>query len=171
MAGSNVQALAEVYAELGALPEAAREELGVELAIIGRDVLAQQKQLVPKRTGALEAGLGLQLVLDRLRVKIGLLNVRAGRSKLFYGRIIQFGRSAQTVLVTRHLKVLGRRGNNRKGNRRRTLRAGKPYPMKVRAMAARPFVQRDDWDAIDAAARGRLADFWANVLKRSGAGS
>lgn len=167
--GSNVQALADAYAMVDALPEAARDELGVELAIIGREVLAEQKRLVPKDTGRLEAGLGLQLVLDRLRVKIGLLNVRAGRSKLFYGRIVQFGRHAQTVMVTRHLARLGVRGNNKRGNRRRTLYAGKPYPMRVRAMAARPFVQRGEWDAIDAQARGQLAEFWSNVLKRSGA--
>lgn len=164
-----LEGLAEAYSMLDRLPEAARDELGIELAIIGRDVLAEQRRLVPKRTGKLEAGLSLELDLQRLRVKIGLLRTLSGRSKLFYGRIVQFGRRAQTVLVTRRLQRLGKRGNNKKGNRRRTIYVGKPYPMRVRAMASRPFVQRDRWDEIDAQARDRLADFWAGVLDKAGA--
>ncbi|MFZ3485286.1 hypothetical protein [Sphingomonas sp. 3-13AW] len=175
-----VKGLAASYAMLGEVPQAAREQLGVELAIISRDILAAQKRDAPNGTGKLEAGLQLQLQMDELRVRVGLLNLRRGRSKLFYGRIIEFGRRGQTVLVTRNLKRKIR-GNGRtskrtvqylgesKRMRRRGPNAGtpvgSPYKMRVRAMAERPFVRKERPE-IDVAQR--LANFWSATISTAG---
>ena len=174
---SKVQGLAEVYSTLDRLPSAAHEEMAVELAIIGRELSAAQHQDVAKDTGALDQALSFQLVLDRLKVRVGLL--RGGRAAgsfngrqrkaiaggPFYGRFVEFGRKAQTVLVTRRLKKRTLKGNNRNGNRRRTIYQGKPYKMRVKAMAPRPFVLQP---MLEQVADAHLADFWANVLDRTG---
>jgi hypothetical protein len=76
---SQVDGLAATHSLFGNIPEAAREQLGVEIARIGYDVLAAQKQDVAKKTGDLETGLSLKLILDRLRVKVGLLSI-SGRA-------------------------------------------------------------------------------------------
>ncbi|RSV15193.1 hypothetical protein CA235_09665 [Sphingomonas sp. ABOLF] len=175
-----VKGLAEAHSMFGAVPAAARDQLGVELAIIARDILAAQKRDAPNETGKLEAGLQLHLQLEELRVRVGLLNLLRGRSKLFYGRIIEFGRRAQTVLVTRHLKRRVR-GNGRtskrtiqylgesKRLRRRGPNAGTPigsaYKMRVRAMPERPFVRKERPE-IDVAQR--LANFWGSTIKSAG---
>lgn len=111
-----VQGLAEAYTFLGTIDEGARDELGVEIAIVSREILAAQKADVAKDTGKLEAALSLQLQKEKLRARIGLLiggrdagrrNGRATRAVAggpFYGRIVEHGRPGQTVVVTRRIK-------------------------------------------------------------------
>lgn len=133
---------------LGALPEAAKDQLAVELAIIGKDVLAAQKRDVAKRTGALEQGLSIQVLVDALRVRIGLL---ARKSKLFYGRIIEGGRRAQVVLAKRRVRVGGRRSQT----------VAATYSMRVSRLAPRPFIRVD---RPEIRAEQRLANFWSEVV-------
>jgi hypothetical protein len=99
---NRVDGLAEAYAMLARLPEAAQEQIGVEMAIIGRDVLAAQKRDVAKATGQLEAG-PVAAVADRAAPGEGRACSASpgGRAKLFYGRIVEGGRRAQTVIVQR----------------------------------------------------------------------
>jgi hypothetical protein len=172
---NQVDGLAETYALFGRIPEEAREQVGVEMARIGYEILRAQKRDVAKDTGALEAGLSLLLQLEELRVRIGLLlggrdaykfNGRTRKSRdggPFYGRIVELGRRAQTVLVTRGLKRKVR-GNGRT-SKRRVIYEGKPYSMKVKALAARPFVHRD---RPEIRPEQRLAAFWSEVLSKSG---
>ena len=163
--GNNVEGLEESIDFFGRLDEAAREQLGVEMAIIGYDVLAAQKRDVAKATSALASGLSLLLKLDELRVRVGLLlrNANRKKSSLFYGWFVERGRRAQTVLVTRKLK---RRvtGNGRYGTKRKVHYEGKPYKMRVKAMAPRPFVHVD---RPEIQAESRLARFWAEVIGRA----
>ena len=164
MVGERVQGLADAYAMFGAIPDAAREQVGVEMAIIARDYLALQQEHVPVDTGALLGGLGIQLMLDRLRVRVGLNNLTGGRSALFYGRIVEFGRSAQTVLVQRR-----RPGTSGLRNRRKRLEdIAATYSLRVKARAPQPFVLLDD-AVLDEIATERLVDFWADVLGKAGA--
>lgn len=177
-AGSNrIDGLAETYSMLGAIPEAARDQVAVEMAFIGYEVLAAQKRDVAKDTGELESALSLKLELDELRVRIGLLNVReaskfngqrlkATGNQAYHGRFVEHGRRAQTVLVTRRLKrkVTG----NGRTSKRRVIYDGKPYSMKVKAMAPRPFVHKD---RPEIRAEQRLANFWAEVLGKAGPGA
>jgi hypothetical protein len=73
MARSSVQGLADAYSLIDRLPSAAHDEMAVELAIIARELSAAQHQDVAKATGALDAALSYQLLLERLSVKVGLL--------------------------------------------------------------------------------------------------
>lgn len=161
-----VQNLAETYAMFGVLPDAAREQIGVELGIIGRDLLALQQVRVPKDTGSLEAGLSVAVYLDSLRVRVGLLGLKRGRSNLFYGLIVETGRRAQTVLVQRRRRVNGKLRSAR--GRKRSEDIATTYPMKVKARAAQPFVGVSDPD-IDRVVAQRLADFWAKTFEHAGA--
>lgn len=160
----HLEGLVEADAMLGRIPQAAREELAVETGIIGHDLLEMQRADAPFLTGNLRSGLSLAVILEQLRAKVGLLRMKQGRSSWFYGRIIEFGRAAQTVTVTRRLKrrIVG----NGKTSRRRAIYEGKPYKMKVKAMAPRPFVLKP---RPDLAADRRLADYWSKVLARAGA--
>lgn len=167
MEALRVDGLAESYALLGAIPDAAREQLAGGIETIASDVLAAQRRDVAKRTGALAAGLSLDLQIDALRARVGLLGtaarsasakrraLRQGRAvgrnygDLYYGRFVEYGRREQVVNV--------RRGSN-----------GRPYRMHVSALVARPFVHVDRPE-IDV--EQRLADFWSGVLAKAGAGA
>jgi hypothetical protein len=167
---SRVQGLAEAYSLLDAVPEAAREELAVELAIIAReDILPEQRRLVAKDTGHLESGLGIQLDLERLRVRVGLFGIGSTRrgshdDGRYYGRFVNFGRKAQTVRVERRRRVKGRLRASR--GRKRAEDIAARYKLRVKAAAARPFIQVP---GAEASALKRLETFWAAVLARSGA--
>lgn len=177
MASEKLRGLAEANALFDSLPPDAEAQLAVEMAIIGRETLAAQRALVPVDTGELKGDLGLQLLLDQLKVRVGLLiggrdagklNGRARRGRSggpFYGRIVQFGRAAQTVIVTRKAGLKRLLGNNRKGNTRRGVYERKPYKMKVKAMAARNFVFVP---GAAETAMGQLAEFWSRLLVRRG---
>ncbi|WP_242140867.1 hypothetical protein [Sphingomonas sp. TREG-RG-20F-R18-01] len=166
MPSERLQGLADTFALFGALPDAAREQIGVEMAMIGRDYLALQQVRVPKETGALESGLSLQLLLDSLRVRVGLTNLTGYRWDLFYGRIVEFGRKAQTVLVQRRKAANGRLRTARGRKRAEDIVAS--YTLNVKARAAAPFVMIDDAD-LDRIATQRLADFWSATLTKAGA--
>jgi hypothetical protein len=182
MRSNQVDGLAETYSMLGRLPEAAREQVGVEMALIGYEVLRAQKRDVDKHTGALAAGLSLQLELDELRVRVGLIGMKA-RSKsalraarksgrapgesfgdLYYGRFVEFGRKAQTVLVERRKRVDGKLRLG-PGRRKRAEDIAKTYSLRIKARAPRPFVHVD---RPEIRAEQRLANFWTEVLGKSG---
>jgi hypothetical protein len=163
VASSPVQGLAEAHSLFGAIPEAAREQLGAELAAIGSDVLAAQKGDVAKRTGQLEQGLQLKLFLEQLRVRVGLLDLKGGRSRLFYGRIVESGRRARTVLVERRRRVGGRLRTNR--GRKVAGDVASTYSLRVQPKAPRPFVHVD---RPGLRVEQRLADFWSRVTTAAG---
>jgi hypothetical protein len=170
-----VQGLSETYAFLGGIPAAAQHELADEIGRISRDVLAAQKADVAKDKGELQAGLSYQLITEELRARVGLLLGGRGAYSFngrkrkgiaggpYHGRFVEHGRRAQTVLVTRRLKrkVTG----NGRTSKRRVIYEGKPYKMKVKAMAPRPFVHKD---RPEIGAEQRLSNFWAGVLGRTG---
>ncbi len=191
---ADVQGLAEAYALFDHLPTAAHEEMAVELGIIARELSAAQHADVPRDTGALDNALTYELLLDRLKVKVGLLrgargartfNGRTFNGKAggpFYGRIVENGRSAQTVLVTRRIKKRRVTGNGRTSKRqvsyatpKRKLRqrsspnagtfVGDPYKLRVKAQAGRPFVAQP---LLVEVAESHLSDFWADALTRLG---
>jgi hypothetical protein len=182
MRDNPVTGLAETYSLLARIPDAARDQLGVEIARIGYDVLAGQRRDVAKATGALDAGLGVQLQIDQLRARIGLIGIKArstsalrrarreGRSPgesfgdLYYGRFVEYGRRAQVVLVQRRRRVGGRLRSSR--GRKHAEDVGATYAMKVPAMAPRPYVHVD---RPEIHAEQRLANFWGQVMANAGA--
>jgi hypothetical protein len=101
-------------------------------------------------------------------VLVGLLSISGARSRnLFYGRIVERGRRAQTVLVQRRRRVGGRlparprAPQARRGHREHLFAA-------VREMAPRPFIYVE---RPEIHAEQRLASFWSQVLGNAGAGS
>jgi hypothetical protein len=192
MPRSSAAGLSEGYSLLDSLAPAAQDELVVELGIIGADLLGAQRADVPEATGALGAALSLQLIAQRLKLRVGLLiggrgsysfngrQRKAAAGGPFYGRFVEYGRKAQTVLVTRRVKKRRVKGNGRNGTKRRVtyvfdgtrLRRrgpnrgtpiGSPYRLKVKAKDARHFVEQPLLEQI---AEQDLSDFWTNVLAR-----
>lgn len=177
-----VQGLAEAYSLLGAVPEAARAELGVELAILGREALAMQRAATPVDTGALRDGLSIQLSIERLKVRIGLIGLRGGRNRgralvrsggrafktnqgdLFYGVVVNFGRHAQNVVVERRRRV---NGKLRLLNRRKLASdIAATYTMRVKARDPVDFINAPG-PAFESDAVQQLAEFWSRVLARA----
>ncbi len=133
---------------LKSLPQTVHDEFAEILDDAGDELLAAMQAEVPVRTGKLRAGLKKQLLRASLRLRVGLLGTKRGRASLFYGRIVEFGRKAQTVNVTRR---------------------GAPYKMRVRAMAARPFVLKRR-DALRTSINSRIRTFWDRVLADAAGG-
>ena len=161
------------------ISDAARDQLGVELAIIGRELRDRQRAAAPEDTGALRAGLGVWLMLEQLRVRIGVIGQRNQRSRkrsygdLFYARIVEFGRRAQTVIVQRRRRISMTLKPGQQIQILRTVRRRKvvedivkTYSMKVSALPARPFIFVD---GAQESATQRLVNFWDQTLSRAGA--
>lgn len=92
----------------------------------------------PVRRGKLREGIVYRVYPKSLRLRLGLLGTPKGRAKLFYGRIQDLGREAQTVIVTRRrLRPLG---EYTRSGRKRPKGTGAPYPLRVRAMPGKRFV-------------------------------
>jgi hypothetical protein len=163
MAGDRVQGLADAYALFDAIPQQAQEELDKVLTDIGEMAYSEERADVPERTGALAAGLRIQELLNRLRVRIGLIGLAGGRAKLFYGRIINFGRRAQVVIVSRRKVGIAKRLT---AGRKRASDIAATYALHVTALPAREFITADRPD-FNAAVAARLADFWSNVLGKA----
>ena len=184
--------LDEALAFFAAVPTASQKEMVVELAIVGRELLGAQHHDVAKDTGELDAALSMHVIADGLKVRIGLLRgardartfngrkYKARSGGPFYGRIVEEGRHAQTVLVTRRVKKRRINGNGSTskrvvtylGDRKRKRPAsspnagtyvGDPYKLRVKARAAHPFIAQP---VLMEAAYLHLADFWANALTR-----
>lgn len=162
MAGTRVEGLAETYSLFDRFPEAVREQVGGGLAKIGEDIRAAQSRSVAKLTGKLASGLSLDLQIEELRVSVGLIGAPARRN-LFYGRIVERGRRAQTVLVQRRRRVKGRLRTQ--SRRKLASDIAATYSMNVRAMAPRPFVYVD---RPEIRAEQRLASLLSDALSRSG---
>lgn len=168
-----------ILRQFDTIPKAAREQLGVELAIIGRDFRDQQKAAAPEGTGLLRGALAVLLMLEQLRIRVGLIGQRNRRTRkrsygdAFYGRFVEFGRKAQTVIVQRRRRVRVDVGDGKqkailRTSRRRKIAADivSTYSMKVKAQAARPFIFVPNAQDI---AESRLVTFWDNTLARAGA--
>lgn len=185
---SHVRGLAEANTLFNGLPAAAAHELADLIGRVSRDVSAAQQDATPSATGHLRGGLSVELLTERLRARVGLLGIKGGRGaraalgSRYYGRFVNFGRKAQTVLVTRRLKRRVK-GNGRNGTKRRVIyegastrlrrrgpnrgtAIGSPYKMRVKPRAAREFVHLP---AAQAIAVQRIADYWSRVLPAAGA--
>jgi hypothetical protein len=108
-----------------------------------------------------------------MRLQVGLIGKPINR-RLFYGRIVQFGRKAQTVTVARRgvfakTIPLGGRMNKYKAVALKNRISG-TYRMRVRAMAARPFVFSPRTE-LRAAINKRIRDFWEGALRRAAQGA
>jgi hypothetical protein len=142
------------------LPARAEADLAWTLRDIAADALAAQRRDAPVKTGSVKGALSIAEVLDRLKVRIGLIGPSA--KKYFYARIIEYGRRAQVVrVIRRKFRSVGR-------SRRRAAGVAASYALRVKAMAPRPFVRKDRPD-LDELTTRRLAEFWSRTLDNIGA--
>lgn len=161
MAG-RLQGATEASALFEALPSAARNEMADTLDRIGRDVRAAQIARAPSATGALRSEITVQLLTDQLKVRVGLFGPRSKAA--FYGRVINGGRKAQTVLVQRRRVGATKLLRNR---RKRVEDIVATYRLRVRALAPDPFIDLPAAE-LDGIATQRIADYWSRALAFAG---
>ena len=177
---------------LSRLPDEVRDGMADLLDDFGNKLLAQMKADVPVATGFLKSRLSKRLARRSLLLRVGFVGkgskkmptrrvtrvVNGRRWKApdqfvghqFYGRFVEFGRKAQTVTVTRRAIRLRMTGNNKKngGAREITYKSG-VYQMRVRAMAARPFIFKRR-SQMRSELRARLSNYWGHVLAAAAVG-
>ncbi len=100
MSRSRVLGAARVRSLFGRIEPAMRAELAKEMESAGRDLLAEMQRIAPVRTGAFERALSYKFLPNSLKLKVGLVGKAINRD-IFYAHILEFGRKAKTVSVTR----------------------------------------------------------------------
>lgn len=130
---------------LSRMPESVAAEFRKIHDQVGRFVLNRALSRVPRKTGALAAGLSYRVTPKTLKLRVGILGKRLNQ-KLFYGRIMEFGRKGKTVIATRK-GTYGRArgmGLNVRSNRykRAALNAGVQgaYRLKISPLPPRRFL-------------------------------
>ena len=156
------------------LPETVADELRAQLEDTGKLVLGRQKARAPVyqgkprkglTPGALREGLSYKVLPKSLRLRVGLVG-KATNRKLFYGRFVQFGRKAKTVIANRSGK--GIRVSGHKWRRQAEAKGVKGfYKLRVRAMAPRNFIWTTPRDVI---ARP-FQKIWGRAIHRAKQGS
>lgn len=128
------------------LPETVKQELREQLNETGKLLLRRARQRVPVDSGALKAGLSYRVPPKGLYLRVGLVGKPVNR-RLYYGRIVEFGRKAKTVVVNRSGRGVRLSGNRFK---RQALAKGIKgfYRLHIRAMAPRHFVYATPREAI-----------------------
>lgn len=131
------------------IPEAMRSEMAGILDETGNELLAAMKARTPRRTGKLESAIQKKVYPKTLRLRVGLFAGVRKKLGLFYAHILEFGRKAQTVTISRGP------------------RAG--AKMRVSALPARHFVTGPLGEPR-IAARRKIKGVWERVLKRAAGG-
>jgi hypothetical protein len=129
------------------MPDAIRDEMVTMLEGVGDDIVAAQRAASP--SARVRAALSRRVSRATLRLRVGLIGKPVNR-RLFFARILEKGRKAQVVTA--------RRGG------------GRPYPMRVRAFAGRPFVFGRAAIALRRTLGGRVSKMWDGALARASAG-
>ena len=142
-----------------ALPEAMREEIGDALDESGRAIAAAMVERTPTRTGALRKGIKHRVLRRQMKLRVGMIDAPKARNKLFYGRILDLGRKAQTVTVSRYV------GGGASGSPRRRVK----YLMRVRAIAPKRFVT-GRYPDLRNALNEKLRGIWDRALRRISGG-
>lgn len=134
------------------LPPEATEHMASVMKRFGRKFLVAMHLYVPIKTGALRRGLSVKFLRRTLRLRVGFVGKRINR-RLYYGRIVQGGRKAQTVIVKR------RRGSKQ------------PYSYRVKERAAKPFVRGTPaMRSVHEQLQKTLSVFWNDVLRKVSGG-
>jgi hypothetical protein len=83
------------------IPDAMRAELAQALDEGGNELLAAMRARAPRRTGKLESGIQKKVYPKTLRLRVGLFAATRRKLGLFYAHILEYGRKAQTVTISR----------------------------------------------------------------------
>lgn len=85
------------------LPDDVRIEMAAVLTEHAPAITAYAKAAAPQRSGELAKAIKWKVSAKTLSLRVGLLT-RAESRRLFYARILEFGRKAQTVVAKRRTK-------------------------------------------------------------------
>ncbi len=150
---SRVRGVARVRSLLGRIEPAIRDEIARELRDVGGSLLSSMEDAAPVRTGRFERALSLRLYEKTLKLSVGLIGKPANR-RLFYARILEFGRKAQTVTV-----------------QRRTANGSiSTYALHVRGLPPRHTVFSPR-TALRQAFNGRIKGIWDRALQKAASGA
>lgn len=143
------------------LPDAMRDEIEGVLNDAGPVIQGIMRSRSPVRRGAVREGIVWRVLKGSMRLRIGLLGTKARRQRLFYGRIQDLGRRAQSVFVQRR-----RSGSPMflRGGRKRAEDIVTSYRMNVRAMAPKRFITGRMPEARQAL-RDKLRGVWDRALR------
>lgn len=150
---------------LNQMPAAIKEEMLAMLDKTGDQILAAQQQAVPVRTGTLRSALSKRLQKGIVRLRVGLVGKPINR-RLWYARIVEGGRKAQTVTA--------RRGGGAGGGRRAknfTWKVAGTYQLRVSPLPPRPFIITARTKSLRDTMAGELKTYWDRVLKRAARGA
>lgn len=147
------------------LPDSMRAEIVDTLEESGLDIAAQMVGRTPDRTGALRKGIKYRVLRQSLRLRVGLIEAPKIRNKLFYGRILDLGRKAQTVRVRRRIAGVAQPGGGKALPGARVA----VYMMRVRAIAPKRFVT-GRYPDLRAVLNQRLRGIWDRALRRVAGG-
>lgn len=163
MAKANWKGLARVRRMFRQIPVAAKQEIHDVLDRGGRTIVAYMRSHAPQRSGALRTGISYR-VMATLKLRAGLLGTKRGRARLFYGRIQDLGRKAQTVTVTRR-----KRGVNTglSGGRKKASDVAGVYRLRVKPMRPKRFITGRMPDLRNNLTRD-LKTVWSRILQRIG---
>ena len=171
---SRHRGFAEAYRLTDRLSDSARDEAEKLLRDIAREELAAQKAAVAKDTGRLERALGIKELVDQLKVQIGLLGTESNSRSAGKAIIAQLmADPGRTPTAPRNLGdafygIIVEKGRKAQNKQIAATAFKRAYSMKVSALPARPYVYRRG-SSLEQKHAGRLAEFWSNVLKRTGA--
>jgi len=126
------------------LPAAVRSEIIVQLNILGRDVLAQERGAAPIKTGTMRDALSMRVLPASLKLKVGIIG-KALNKRLFYSHVVQFGR---------------------KGGGRGIKRGSAKYLAGIGATKPRNFIYTKSRDEMYAPFR----EIWTRALNRASEG-
>jgi hypothetical protein len=158
---SRVQGIISTRRLLKRMPDAVRAQLADAMTQAGPELASSMIARAPRGpTGNLVAGIAWKFYPTSLRLVVGFIGKRLNR-KLFYARILEGGRRAQVVTVTRNRTTGGFGKMYRRHGRTRMV--GTPYEIKVRALPARRFVYGPLTDLRKVMAR-RLSGIWDRAL-------
>lgn len=136
MARRPIKGIGRVRRILRGLPEAMRGEIVDVLEDGGREIAAEMAGRTPMRTGALRSGIKYRVLRRSMRLRVGLIDAPKVRNKLFYGRILDLGRKAQSVTVRRRIAGVAVPGGGKAG----AMAAVAKYTMRVRGIAPKRFI-------------------------------
>lgn len=168
MAGrSRLKGIARFRRLLRRMPESVQAEIVSVLRLAEPRILAVMMARAPRRTGALVGGLKSRLLETTMRLRVGFIGLPKGRARLFYARILEFGRKAQTVTVFRR----------RQGAPKRLVRSRKPkedivtpYQLRVSPLAPRRTVT-GSMPVLRQEITSRLKGLFTRALSRIAGGS
>ncbi len=137
------------------LPDDVAAEMRAAMTEAGPVIAAYARAAAPQRSGALQRGIQWRLAPKTLRLRIGLLG-KAANARLFYARILEFGRKAKTVTVRRSI-----------GPGKRAV-----YQLRVKAIAPGQydFLAGRAYRFAAEQLRPKLSTIWQKALQRASGG-